>query len=170
MKICRYLWLCLKVSNSPSANKPIYIPFKQGTLFGHYMMWNSFESDNAVAPLFSKQIYKATHHKYHIGKVSKVLIKKKNAQTLSINGQSIMLSRKNIFSKIAEGIPRSVWQMVTHRLCCVLNMKMVELILNSRISKKSQLCFRMEGVFWRYVPKVHCFAVASSYFAYFCLD
>ena len=35
----------------PNANKSVYIPFKWGNLFGHYMMWHSMESDDSVAPL-----------------------------------------------------------------------------------------------------------------------
>ena len=40
------------VQKLPNVNKSVYIPFKQGTLFGHLMMWDSIESDDAVALLF----------------------------------------------------------------------------------------------------------------------
>ena len=57
-------------------NQSQYAPFKPGTLFGLHMMWDSIESDFAVAAVCN-----ATNHKYHIGKVFHYL-KKTNAKLL----------------------------------------------------------------------------------------
>ena len=43
----------------PTANTSVFIPFKYGTFLGHQMMWDSFESDDAVAPLyFESNLYR----------------------------------------------------------------------------------------------------------------
>ena len=70
-------------ANKPqSANKPsLYVSVKQVYSFWAPYDGDSIASDSAVAPLFSKSIYKATHHKYHIEKVFHYL-KKTNAKLL----------------------------------------------------------------------------------------